>query len=642
MKRTLALLTALLLAPLATLHAEDIPPSASAHGTPASPSLSVLGEWTASKDVRISFVDSELRMESSGRDPWCFTREMPAAKGPLTVELSMKSTAKGDGQIFFTTAPKDGFGRAKNVSFAVTHDGEFHDYKIVLGDAGRVYAVRIDPATAPGEIAIRALVLRDASGAVAKTWKFAEAPAPVVVKHATPNVLLILIEDSGAHLGLFGTPGLRTPNMDALAHDGVLFRNYFVGYPVCSPSKACMYSGLYPHRNGLINNTNNLFKPASEITAAERSLGAYAKNQIKPEVRTLAEILHERGYHMGVSGKLHVSPNEKFPYDEFIPSKNVVGAFIRRAQATGKPWFLFDNAHGEPHRPYVNSDAQPIGVDPAQVKLPAYLPDTPEIRKDWAEYLNGIQLADADVGRAMQELKASGELDNTLVIVMAGDHGPAFQHGKMTPYELGLHVPLIVRAPGGARDVQSDALTCEVDLMPTILDYLGTAPPQPVDGITLRPLIESKPSAKGHDHVFAEVSGRVPGSTRGMEERSVLDGRWHLIVRSKLDEPRLVGADSWQFETWRNRSYRETIRVKEQFPEQCRILAEMDPAKLGGKPPAFELYDLQTDRDEMHNLANDPAHRAALERLFAALKKWSAETQDTTAPLPALPEAASK
>jgi N-sulfoglucosamine sulfohydrolase len=634
MKR-LTLLLALLLTTLAAVHAADTT-------TPPARGLSVLGEWFVSKDARVSFTDNELRMESVGRDPFCFTQELPVAKGPLVLELAMKSTANGEGQIFFTTAPKDGFGRAKSVNFAVTHDGGYHDYKIALGDAKDIYALRIDPATAPGSIVIRNLVLRDASGKVAKTWKLAEAPAPRVVKHATPNVLFILIEDAGAHLGLLGTPGLSTPNMDALAKDGVLFRKYHVGYPVCSPSKACLYSGLYPHRNGLINNTQNLFKPAAKITPAERSNGAYAKNQLKPEVTTLAEILHGRGYHMGVSGKLHVSPNEKFPFDEFIPGKNIVGAFIRRAQMTGKPWFLFDNAHGEPHRPYVNSDVQAIGVDPAKVKLPAFLPDTPEIRKDWAEYLNGIQLADAEVGRAMKELKASGELENTLVIVMAGDHGPAFQHGKMTPYELGLRVPLIVCAPGGARGAQSDALTCELDLLPTILDYLGTRPPQPVDGISLRPLIEDKPGAKGHEYVFAEVSGRTPGSTRGMEERSVMDTRWHLIVRSKLDEPRLVGADSWQFPTWRNRSYRETIRVKDQFPEQFRILAEMDPAKLGGKPPAFELYDLKDDPDEMHDLARDPAHRPELDRLFAALKRWSAETHDTTAPLPPLPENPSK
>jgi hypothetical protein len=250
------------------------------------------------------YQDNELRIESVGRDPSCFTRELPVAKGPFVLELAMKSTAKGEGQIFFTTAPKDGFGRAKSVNFSVTHDGGYHDYKIALGDAAHLYALRIDPATAPGSVTIRSLVLRDASGAVAKTWKLAEAPAPKVVKHVTPNVLFILLEDSGAHLGLLGTPGLSTPNLDALANDGVLFRKYFVGYPVCSPSKACLYSGLYPHRNGLINNTHNLFKPAANITASERNNGAYAKNQLKPEVTTLAEILHGRGYHMGVSGKL--------------------------------------------------------------------------------------------------------------------------------------------------------------------------------------------------------------------------------------------------------------------------------------------------------------------------------------------------
>ncbi|MEI6713201.1 MAG: sulfatase [Verrucomicrobiota bacterium] len=422
--------------------------------------------------------------------------------------------------------------------------------------------------------------------------------------------------------------------MDALAKDGVLFRQYYVGYPVCSPSKACLYSGLYPHRNGLINNTHNLFKPASELTDAERKNTAYAKNQIKPEVSTLAEVLHTRGYFTGVSGKLHVSPNEKFPYDEFIHKKDVVGAFIERATTTGKPWFLFDNAHGSPHRPYINSDKEPIAINPATVVLPAYLPDTPVCRQDWAEYLNGIQIADAEVGTAMAALKASGQLENTIVLVMAGDHGPAFQHGKMTPYELGLHVNLIARVPGGARGLTSDALTNEVDILPTLLDYLQIQSPSPLDGISLRPILDGKPDQKAHDYVFAEVSGRTPGGSVGMEERSVIDGRWQLIVRTRLNEPRICGADSWQFETWRNRSYRETIRVKDQFPEQYRILAEMDPAKLGGKPPEFELYDLLNDRDEMHNLANEPAHRSELERLFSALKKWSADTLDTSAPLP--------
>ncbi len=159
--------------------------------------------------------------------------------------------------------------------------------------------------------------------------------SPVAALHAAdtsapkPNILLILLEDDGAHLGYLGTPGLSTPNLDGLAKDGVLFRQCYVGYPVCSPSKACIYTGLYPHRNGLINNTENLFRPASQITTAERKLGAYATNQIKAHLPTLAEILHEHGYHMGVSGKLHVSPNEKFPCDEFIPEGTSSAASLK-------------------------------------------------------------------------------------------------------------------------------------------------------------------------------------------------------------------------------------------------------------------------------------------------------------------------
>ena len=116
-----------------------------------------------------------------------------------------------------------------------------------------------------------------------------------------------------------------------------------------------------------------------------------------------------------------------------------------------------------------------------------------------------------------------------------------------------------------------------------------------------------------------------------MQERSVCDGRWHLIYREKLTPAwRQVQADSKEPKPWGNRSYNEIVRVKEQFPAPFRILAEMDPQSLGGKVPALELYDLQSDPDEMHNLAGEATHRRELERLLAALKKWGAETQDTS------------
>ena len=451
-----------------------------------------------------------------------------------------------------------------------------------------------------------------------------------------PNILFILTEDQGAHMGALGTIDVKTPHMDALAASGALFRRAYVGYPVCSASKACIMTGLHSHTNGLVNNTNNYLKPAAKLTRAETQSPPYLHTRIRSQGATMVEVLAAQGYHTAVSGKLHVAPNERFPYNDFIPkagSKQALTGVI--ARAAGKPWFLLHNSTTYTHRPFLNSEKQPITIDPAKVKLPAHLPDTPVARRDWAEYLDGVQHNDQIVGEVMTALRESGQEANTLVIFM-GDHGPAYQHGKMTPFHLGLHIPLVIRLPG-AKPLVSDALVSELDLLPTLLDVLGIPFDSPLHGISLKPLLEGKPDAKGHDFIFSEVSGRSLNQQRGMEERSVIDATHQLIVRSHLDEPKVINADLRDMKPWINRIYGETVRVKTQFPEAFRILQEMDPHALGGKPPLIELYDLQSDPDELHNLAADPAQRPDLERLFAALKQWHADTEDNTMILPSLP-----
>lgn len=451
-----------------------------------------------------------------------------------------------------------------------------------------------------------------------------------------PNILFILTEDQGAHMGALGTTDVKTPHMDALAASGALFRRAYVGYPVCSASKACIMTGLHSHTNGLVNNTNNYLRPAAKLTAAENQAPPYLHTRIRSQGATMVEVLAAQGYHTAVCGKLHVAPNERFPYNDFIPkagSKQALTAVIKRS--AGKPWFLLHNSTTYTHRPFVNSEKHPITIDPAKVKLPAHLPDTPVARRDWAEYLDGVQHNDQIVGEVMTALRESGQEANTLVIFM-GDHGPAYQHGKMTPFHLGLHIPLVIRLPGG-KPLVSEALVSELDLLPTLLDVLGIPYDSPLHGISLRPLLESKPDAKGNDFIFSEVSGRSLNQQRGMEERSVLDATHQLIVRSHLDEPKVINADLRDMKPWINRIYGETVRVKAQFPEAYRILQEMDPHALGGKPPLIELYNLQNDPDELHNLAADPAQRQHLERLYAALKQWHADTQDSTMILPPLP-----
>lgn len=453
---------------------------------------------------------------------------------------------------------------------------------------------------------------------------------------AQPNILFILTEDQGAHMSALGRTDIQTPRMDALAASGALFRRAYVAYPVCSASKACIMTGLHSHVNGLVNNTNNHFKRAEKLSDAEKKSPPYLHTRIRSTAPTLVEVLVQAGYHAAVSGKLHLSPNERFPYHDFfpkVPAKQALNGTIKRA--AGKPWFLMHNTITSTHRPFVNSEKQPISVDPAQVVLPPHLPDTPVIRRDWAEYLDGVQKADQAVGEALDALRESGAESNTIVIFM-GDHGPAYPHGKMTPYHFGLHVPLVIRLPD-AKPCVSDALVSELDLLPTLLDVLGIAYDAPLHGKSLKPLIEGQSDAQGHEFIFAEVSGRSLNQKRGMEERAVLDATHHLILRSRLDEPKVINADLRDMKPWINRVYGELVRRKADFPEAYRMLQTMDPHALGGNPLLIELYDLQNDPGQLHNLATDPAAKPHLERLMSAFKKWHAETKDEAMMIPNAP-----
>ena len=458
------------------------------------------------------------------------------------------------------------------------------------------------------------------------------------VPPARPNILFILTEDSG-NLSFLGTPGLQTPAMDSLARSGVYFKNFFVGYPVCSPSKACIYTGLHNHENGILNNTQNYFKPASQFTEAERKNPIYVKNRIYEDIPTLVERLHDAGYYQGIAGKLHVAPLEKFPYDEYSKTYDgaAVAGFIARAKLTGKPWHLFDNVEVS-HRPFTDSDKRKIKVNPADVKLPAFLADTPKVRQDWAEYLDAIENADKFVGEAMQALRASGQESNTVVICMQGDHGAAFPHGKMTLYDFGLRVTMSMNWPGLTHPAINDALVSELDFTPTLLDLLGLPPLPKTDGVSLRPVLQNPKTASAHKYIFAEISDKGPLPNNGMQERSVCDGRWHLIYREKLSPAwRQVQADSKFWKQWRNRTYDETVRVKDQFPAQYEILAEMDPQSLGCRVRPIELYDLKSDPDEMHDLTNDLNSRAELERLYSALRDWAITTSDVSVHPPLSP-----
>jgi N-sulfoglucosamine sulfohydrolase len=446
-----------------------------------------------------------------------------------------------------------------------------------------------------------------------------------------PNLLFILTEDQGAHAGYLGTPGLKTPAIDSLASTGVVFLHAFVAYPVCSASKASIYTGLHNHSNGILNNTLNHHRHPDKVTAADKKHPLYQKNRIHAGIPTLIEILKNAGYHQGVTHKLHVIPVEKFPYDEFLKGngKAVTSGFISRAKAVGKPWHLFCNVP-ESHRPYPNSDDKPIRVKPDEVRLPPYLPDTPVVRKDWAEYLAGIEEVDAHVHGILEALQESGEAERTIVVFL-GDHGPTFARGKMTLYDGGLRTPLIIRTPDGKPGRRDDILVSTVDLAPTLLDLLGLPPLPQSHGHSLAAVLRDPAASSPREFVFAEISNRGPLPNDGIQERSIQDKRWKLIQRwNTAANWRQVNADIIQRKPWGNRTYQETLNTKDRFPEAFRILAEQFPQTLKGKVPELELFDLTNDPFEMKNLATDPSHADQLERLESALLDWRKQTQDAS------------
>ena len=198
----------------------------------------------------------------------------------------------------------------------------------------------------------------------------------------------------------------------------------------------------------------------------------------------------------------------------------------------------------------------------------------------------------------------------------------------MSLSSFGLRVPLAIAGRNLKKGLVSRARVSQIDLMPTLLDLLDLTPPELQHGVSLEPILVEGRREGGHEFVFSEIAHVRYASDTGMQERSVFDGRYHLIFREGTDRRRIVPPDLREWEKWRNRSYAETIRVRERFPMPYKLLTEIDNGRLGGRPPRFELYDTRADPDELTNLWRDPSHQATLRRLRDGLQAWVRETSD--------------
>ena len=415
-----------------------------------------------------------------------------------------------------------------------------------------------------------------------------------------PNVILYVVDDQGStDAGCYGNPVIKTPALDTLAQGGTRFTHAFCTSASCSASRSVILSGLYNHANGQYGHQHSYHHFISF-----------------PNVKSLPVLLTEAGYRTARSGKYHVAPEEVYQFQQVVKGG---GSPEQRAQACrsliaareDKPFFLYFCTN-EPHRPFRREGSDEI--DPKDVVVPPYLPDTPECREELAKYYMSVQRADKGLLKLIQILKETGRWKDTVVMYIS-DNGIAFPGAKTTLYEPGMRLPCVVRNPFAQRkNLVTDAMITWADITPTILDFAGALPKNyQFHGRSFRDVLE-KEHAEDWDEIYA--SHTFHEITMYYPMRVVHTRRYKLIwnIAHGLEYP--FASDLYASATWQGILKRGATHYAKR-----KIDAYLHR-------PKFELYDLQKDPHEVVNLANDPKHAKILKELQDKLKAFQKRTKD--------------
>jgi arylsulfatase A-like enzyme len=422
------------------------------------------------------------------------------------------------------------------------------------------------------------------------------APSRAQQQTKRPNILWIVSEDNNPYLGCYGDKLARTPTLDNLAKQGILYENAFSQAPVCAPSRFTIITGLYA----------TSCAPANHMRAS---------GHLPKGVRGFPAYLRDAGYYN--------SNNAKTDYNAPIAMKDTWDesskqAHWRKRRRPDQPFFAVFN-HEVTHESSIFGKYPPLenGTDPAAVRIPAYSPDTPETRRDRALYYDNMARLDDEVAMLLAQLQADGLADDTIVFYY-GDNGGVLPRSKRFCYDSGLHVPLIVRfpqkwqhlapAPPGSR---IEAPISQVDYAPTVLSLAGVAPPDYFQG-----------------HAFLGPKA-APPQQYACSFRDRMDERYDM-VRTARDQrfryirnymPHLPWGQHVQY-LWQQQG----MKVWERLYKEGK-LNEVQ-RRFWEEKPEEELYDLTTDPDEVRNLATSPDHREIVARMRAALRKHMQGTRD--------------
>ncbi|MDR0870356.1 MAG: sulfatase-like hydrolase/transferase [Planctomycetaceae bacterium] len=420
---------------------------------------------------------------------------------------------------------------------------------------------------------------------------------PVFAAEERPNILWLTCEDTGRHLGSYNFPTAQTPVLDKLAAEGQRFVNAWSNYPVCAPARTTLITGCYP-----------------------ASLGAEQMRSSVPLPKTLKMYpyyLRQAGYYSTNNAKTDYNVfNQDDRRDQSCWDECNNQAHWKN-RPDGKPFFAVFN-FTVTHESQIRNPHQ-LQRDPDKTPVPKYHPNVPEVRRDWAQYHDRITEMDAMCGRKLDELREAGLTDST-IIFFYGDHGSGMPRNKRTPFDCGLGVPLVVYFPpkfqhlapaGYKKNGISEQLVSFVDFAPTLLSIAGVKPPEDMQGIPFA----GKYAGKPREYVFG-FRGRM--DERADLVRSVRDKRY-VYVRNYHPEIIYGSPNNYMFQTRTTQVWRELYDAGKLPPEQSFFW------KL---KPTEELYDLQTDPDEIKNLAYLPEHQDVKNRLKTELKQHLLEIRD--------------
>ncbi|MCS7015810.1 MAG: sulfatase, partial [Gemmatales bacterium] len=426
------------------------------------------------------------------------------------------------------------------------------------------------------------------------------------------NILFCIADDwSYPHASIYGDAVVRTPTFDRIAREGTLFTNCYCAAPSCTPSRAAILTGRFPHS---LEEGANLwgFLPARYVV--------------------YPDLLEQAGYHVGHTGKGWAPGNFQAGGRARNPAGPAYKSFAQFLDACprGKPFcFWFGSTH--PHRPYKPGSGRQAGLSAALVTVPPFWPDRPEVRHDLLDYYAAVQQFDQQLAELVAELEKRQLYEHTLIVVTS-DNGMPFPRAKANLYDCGTRMPLAIRWPKVTRPgSRIEQFVSHTDLAPTFLEAAGVPPPAQLHGRSLKPLLQGN-AKSWPDAAFTERERHayVREGNLSYPARAIRTERYLYIRNFRPDrwpagDPQLVFAVG-PFGDIDDGPTKRLILTGQNEP-QLRRYFELACAKR----PAEELYDLKNDPHQMHNVADKPEYAEVKRELAQRLHAWMKATGDPRA-----------